>query len=128
MYQLVFRKKPRYRPYIRLKPESRSPNQLIARELMRIATTLSSKMGLEEIAYLVGGKVYDRERNLIEVDGEVLPKTAALVRYLMKNRYIGRTRKPRKWEIHLSQYISLSLFERILSEVSAEAVPARIRR
>ena len=130
-FQLVFRKKPYYKPYIRKKPEPKSPRQRIAQQMMKKIAEMSKNMTLEEVARLVGGEIYDREKNLLLVDGQIIPKTAALVKYYMKGTYIGRARKPKKWEILMTEYIlrhykSITLLEKILSE--ALSVPTHTKQ
>lgn len=127
MFQLVFRRRPRPHPYIRLKPVSRSPRQAVVREYMRMVARLSSRLSLDEVAALVGGEVYDRRQGLVAVNGEVLPKTAWLVRYFMKGLSVGRTARPRKWETVLQKHLSIQMLSSMLQQ-STSASTDRARR
>ena len=119
MLQLVYRRRPRPKPYLRLKPEPSSPYQNTAKQIMRWIAELSGELSLDEVALVTGCTVYDRDRNLLLCNGRVLPKTAALVKHYMEGLRIGRTGKTRKWERvveeYLTRYESLRLLSQALS-------------
>lgn len=122
--QIVFRRKPRPKAYLRAKPEPDSPYQRTAKHIMKWLAELSGELSLEEVAGITGCQVYDEERNLLLCDGEVMPKTAALVKHYMGGLRIGRARKPRKWEQIIQEYIRRYESLRLLSSL----VTARARR
>lgn len=121
--QIVYRRKPRPKAYLRAKPEPSSPYQRTAKHIMKWLAELSGELSLEEVAMITGCQIYDRDRNLLLCGGEPMPKTAALVKHYMRGLRIGRTRKPRKWEQIIQDYIKRYESLRLLS--SLVAVQAR---
>jgi len=114
--QLVYRRRPRPKPYIRAKPEPNSPYQVTAKHIMRWVAELSRELSLEEVAEITGCTVYDGDKNLLICKDRILPKTAALVKHIMGGIRIGRTRKPRKWEQIIQDYITRYESLRLLSQ------------
>ena len=123
LIQIVVRRKPRLTVYYRRPPSHIVyPSEYLAKsrttfgELVREAKELT----VEEVANIVGGRVYDKKRKLVEMpDGRILPKVSAYVSYMMRGRRFGRTRpenphvillQPKPSQvIHSKPYASLHL-------------------
>ena len=88
--QLVARRRPRLVIYWRCMPGSYlypTEAQIRSRELFAQAVRLAKELTVREVAELVGGEVYDEERQLVRMpDGRILPKTAALASHVMRGR------------------------------------------
>lgn len=90
MPQLVVRRRPRLVIYWRCMPGSYlypTEPQIKSRSLFAQAVRLAKQLSVREVAEIVGGEVYDEERQLVRMpDGRILPKTAALASHVMRGR------------------------------------------
>ena len=106
------------KPYARLLPSSvtnPSMAQAEMRLVFRRATEMARRLSAEEVARIVGGRVF--RGNLIEMpDGKVLPKAAALVAHYMKG-YTPRTRARR-------ELLYKPMWRRVLDAKKQEVVEA----
>ena len=120
MLQIVIRKRPRLTIYFRKKPENpRTPYQVQVREMFRRVAEMAKRLSLDDVAKLTGYEIYDREKNLlITPEGEILPKTAALVKHFLSGKAVGRSVKPRKWELVLAKYTGVYRSIVLLRELS----------
>jgi len=121
LIQIVYRRKPREIVFLRKKPaDPKTEYQLRCREAFKRVAGLSKKLTIEEVSALTGYRIYDRDKNLlITPEGEILPKTAALVKHFLTGTGFGRTYKPRKWELALAGYfVSIRELERVAESLS----------
>lgn len=115
--QVVRRSRPRpiiyFRGYTYHPP---SKHQIEARVNFGRAAEEAEKLSVEEVAKLIGARVYDRERQLVLYRGDVLPKAAAYIKWKLRDKKYA----PPKTQLEKL----VEIIERIYPELTREVKTA----